>query len=197
MKKQKNKLVAGVGIYTKGEARGSINCKPTQAYKAWSNMLSRVYNEKTLKRTPSYSDCTVCEEWLDYQTFALWYNERWFEGAELDKDILIKGNRTYSPDTCMLVPKYINTILGKTFHNGKNPGVSWHKLTGKYIVHLNKYGKIMHLGLYTTIEEAFKVYKTAKEEYLNEYATKLYEEGKISEQVKNSLLTIEINYNII
>ena len=61
--------------------------------------------------------CTVCEEWLNYSNFKVWYDQNRIKGMalDLDKDILFKGNKVYSPETCCFVPHAINTL----FLNGK------------------------------------------------------------------------------
>ena len=41
----------------------------------------------------------------------------------------------------------------------KYPGVSWHKLTKKWIAHISISGKVYHLGSFTTEEEAYEKYK--------------------------------------
>ena len=51
-------------------------------------------------------------------------------------------------------------------------------------------GKKIHLGTFSTVEDAFKAYKRAKEKYIKEYADNHKEE--ITEKVYNALY----NYNI-
>ena len=45
----------------------------------------------------NYLDVTVCEEWHNFQNFAKWFYENYYEISgekmRLDKDILIKGNK--------------------------------------------------------------------------------------------------------
>lgn len=71
--------------------------------------------EKHREQFPAYADCEVCEEWMCYQNFAEWWNKNMYhigtERMHLDKDILIKGNKVYSPDTCLIVPQSINEIF--------------------------------------------------------------------------------------
>lgn len=83
----------------------------------WHNMVARCYRECYHKSHPGtiYSQCTVCEEWLgDKQSFFDWLDTEYYtvpgEQMDLDKDILVKGNRIYSPDTCLIVPHYINVM---------------------------------------------------------------------------------------
>ncbi|WP_321326805.1 hypothetical protein [Thiomicrorhabdus sp.] len=92
----------GVGKYKEG----------TTAYKKWAAMLSRCYG-KEMKN--AYIDVTVCKEWRNYQNFAKWFHEEsnYQDGWQLDKDILSRGQRIYSPNTCLFVPKGVNISYGK------------------------------------------------------------------------------------
>jgi hypothetical protein len=74
-------------------------------------MLRRVFSDKFLQENPSYEGCTVSQEWKKFSTFKAWMEQRVWEGLELDKDILVKGNKEYGPNTCCFVPKYINSLL--------------------------------------------------------------------------------------
>ncbi|CAL9983404.1 HNH endonuclease [Vibrio phage D432] len=79
------------------------------AYDAWRNMLDRCYGSSG--NYPTYVDCTVVPAWFNFQNFAEWFNSQknsYTKGYELDKDILVKGKKVYSPDTCSIVPKAEN-----------------------------------------------------------------------------------------
>lgn len=57
----------GEGFY---KSKNSEN-KITKEYSIWSGMLKRCYyqNENSIL----YSNCTVSEDWLNFQNFAIWY----------------------------------------------------------------------------------------------------------------------------
>lgn len=192
------KLVSGVGINTKGEFKTTKNGKPTKVYATWTNMLFRCYgNTSTGKHYySSYEGCTVSTEWRTFQTFAKWYTANYTEGDQLDKDILIEGNKIYSADTCAMVSPQINLLLGSKTIIRDAPGVCWHKGSGKYHVMISRYCKIECLGYYKTIEEAFEVYKLAKEMHLYTVATEEYIKGTISIPVFLALVTKEIKFTI-
>ena len=88
-----------------------------QKYNLKSNMKTRCYNENYHKVKPDYEECTVCDEWLDNKKlFYEWVDHNFYEiegesTVELDKDILVPGNKVYSPDTCIFVPKRINDLF--------------------------------------------------------------------------------------
>jgi hypothetical protein len=48
---------------------------------------------------------------LYFSQFKAWYDENYREGFQLDKDILVPGNKIYSPESCRYVPPYINSLL--------------------------------------------------------------------------------------
>ena len=109
--------IYGKGFIGEGKYKSTINGKHTKAYTLWQDMLGRCYNEYNLKRRPTYKDCEVCDEWLNFQNFAEWFDNNYYtidnEAVCLDKDILIKGNKTYSPEACVFVPITINSLFTK------------------------------------------------------------------------------------
>lgn len=83
----------------------------------WTNIIRRCYTINTSRRNVTYIDCSVDERWHNFQNFAQWfyenYNPEIMEGWHLDKDILVKGNKIYSPETCCFVPNDINILFKK------------------------------------------------------------------------------------
>ena len=86
-------------------------------YAMWYGMLVRCYSKKWKDKIPSIRESTCCEEWLLRSNFQIWYNSQEVyrdnsgKVLGLDKDMLIHGNKVYSPETCCLVPDYINTLM--------------------------------------------------------------------------------------
>ena len=168
-------ILYGVGYFGIGKFKSrDENGKQTKCYKAWESMLQRCYEPKYQAKYQTYKNCTVCKEWHNYQEFAKWDNENYYEvGNEqmaLDKDILCKGNKVYSPETCVFVPQFINKLFIKRDNvRGEYP-IGVHKHRDKFKAQLNKGNERMYLGTYNTPEEAFLVYKQAKEQYIKEVA---------------------------
>lgn len=132
---------------------------------AWVGMIERCYDNKYHIKKPTYKGCTVCDEWLNFQNFAKWYTEHEYygiSGYQLDKDILITGNKKYSPETCELVPSQINSLLldSKKSRGDYPIGVTLYR--GRYKSTISIDGKRVHLGLYDTIKEASDVYHKSK-----------------------------------
>ena len=187
--------VLGVGYLGEGLYTVLKNRVVCEKYIKWHSVLQRCYNEKTLENHPSYKDVIVCEEWHNFQNFAEWFEEDWKEWMddkwELDKDILFKGNKIYSPETCCFVPNEINIVLTSSKAKRGELPIGVHKSnSGRYKSQIKSNSIVRYLGTFDTPEEAFQAYKTAKEECIKEVADKW--KGLISEQVYNAL----INYKI-
>ena len=166
-----------------------------KVYKTWVGMLERCYSPKYHLKEPPYLKCIVCAEWRYFSKFKEWFEDSangYQEGYELDKDILVKGNKVYSPNTCCFVPQELNKLLMlRKSKRGKLPiGVAF---TGfSYRVQISLYGKRACFGRFSTPEVAFLAYKKAKEQYVKELAEKYYKEGKITERVYNALLDYRV-----
>ena len=182
--------VCGVGYLGVGKYFSSKNRIKDYKYVVWSDLLRRCYSKKFQENNPSYIGCTVVEEWHNFQNFAKWFEKNHSQFFELDKDILFKDNKIYSPDTCCFVPQEINTIFGNRKNDrGKYPiGVRF--LNNKYHSRVFKNKEYYHLGAYNTSEEAFQAYKIAKEEYIKEVADKW--KGKITEQVYQAMYNYQV-----
>ncbi|OMH22071.1 hypothetical protein AC231_05460 [Clostridium pasteurianum] len=168
-----------------------------KAYHTWYNMLTRCYNEKWQEKYPTYKGCIVCEEWHNYQVFSKWFYKNYYEieghRMDLDKDILIKGNKIYSPETSIFVPHCINALfIKKDANRGQLPiGVNVAP-SGKYYslcsnIH-NK--KPIRIGLYDNIEEAFYAYKHYKENLIKQIADEYKDE--IPKRLYDALYKYEV-----
>ena len=194
--------VFGVGV-TGVEPTRDENGKMIDSYKCWKRMLQRCYSAKYQEKQPTYIGCCVSDDWLYYPNFKNWYNENYYEidnkTSQLDKDVLIKGNKVYSPDTCVFVPKFINTLFTKR-QNGRGElpiGVCYDKTSKKYKAQLSvfKDGKktLKYLGCFNTPNEAFEVYKQAKEDYIKEVADEY--KDRIPVKLYEAMYEYEVNIN--
>lgn len=141
-------------------------------YIKWKSMLSRCYSESYQKRKPTYIGCSVCDGWLEFSNFKLWMQGQDWKGKHLDKDLLVQGNKVYSPKFCLFVSQSINSLLvGSDSARGKYPiGVSFNKRAGKYVANVNYLGVTTRVGTYNSVAEAFSAYKNAKYEIINKAA---------------------------
>lgn len=163
-----------------------------QSYRTWLQMLTRCYDVKYHQKCPTYMGCEVCDEWKTFSNFMKWFDENYIEGYSLDKDILIKGNKIYSPETCCFVPNEINALLIK--HDGKRGkypiGIT--KRGNKFCARVNLYSHAKWIGTFDNIEDAFIAYKKEKERYLQEIADKYFNDGLISKQVRDALCAYQV-----
>lgn len=123
----KQKLVYGWGINDSKE-----KCTGCKAQSTWRGILERCFSEKFKLKHPTYSECSVCEEWKYFSDFKKWYDLNYIPNYDLDKDILFVGNKHYSPDTCCFVPSYVNCVLLKQNRNHLPVGVSQARLGKTY-----------------------------------------------------------------
>ena len=193
--------VYGVGYIGIGDYKGVDNNVKTIQYIYWTKMLERCYSERELKRKPTYIDKQVCEEWHNFQNFAKWFDDNYYEvdgeRMHLDKDIIIKGNKIYSPETCVFVPNRINILFVKANAiRGDYPiGVTFDKDINKFRGHMSmidNYGKIKqkHLGCFNTPTEAFECYKIEKEKYIKEVADQY--KDKIPKKLYDAMYSYEV-----
>lgn len=192
--KRKNK-VWGIGIYKDGVYTSRINGIRTKEYIAWGAMLQRCYDPRLHKRHPNYKDCTVCDEWLNFQNFAKWFDENYIENGQLDKDLLVKGNKIYSPENCCIIPQEINLALIKPIDRRELPlGVYRHH--HKFVSHIKVDKVSKYIGIFDKIEDAANCYKKAKEKQLLDLALKYKQNisDKVFKSLSNYQLEIELIY---
>lgn len=192
----RNELVYGVGINDDDRFCVDANGKYYPAYSAWIHMLKRCYDDKYQLTHPTYKGCSVDERWLSYKTFRMWFEkpERGYkEGYELEKDIKVHGNKIYSPETCLVVPRFINTLFTKADKIRGNTMIGVTATdNGNYSARLAKGGEQVYLGRFNTELEAFEAYKREKESYIKEVADEYYSKGLIAKEVYDALYKYEV-----
>mgnify|MGYP001020489691 CR=1 FL=1 len=176
-----SKLVGGVGVNDKTKPT-KIDGKIVKEYNLWRSMLNRCFSEKEQTRFPTYKGCNVSDNFLHYSFFYDWCQQQIGFGKvdekgcywQLDKDLLFVGNKLYSETTCVFVPHEINLFfIDSGAIRGEYPlGVYFHKPTGKFKSQCNVNGKRQHLGLFSTPDKAFVVYRSFKEALCKQLALK-------------------------
>lgn len=182
-----------------GSYENQIQTLSSQIWNAM-HMRCKSGNEGTANST--YKGCSISDSFKDFQFFAGWcqnqagYGNKTEKGRnwDLDKDILVKGNKVYSPEICVFIPLEINTsILNRLKSRGDCPiGVHWAKDKSIFAAQINDGGSKKHLGYFKSCEEAFYTYKNAKEAQLKRLAEKY--KSSVDERVIHALLnyTVEI-----
>ena len=164
-------------------------------------MLRRCYSTTLKKKCPTYEGCEVSENFKYYEYFYEWCHKQIGFGVDgngnpfqLDKDLLVKGNKVYSETICVFLPNEINSLLTKrTASRGEYLiGVSWSKTNKAFKAQVSKNkGKSGHLGYFKTEIEAFNAYKTAKESFVKELANKW--KSQIDIRAYEALMNYEVN----
>lgn len=191
--------IYGVGIL--GDVKTKVNGKFTKEYSTWSNILQRCYDKEKQEEFPRYKGCLVCDEWLYFPNFIDWCHSQsnWGKVIQdrnkfhIDKDILVKGNKVYGPETCCFVPNIINGLFTK--NNAKRGllpiGVSeeYGKLRSRCN---NPYGKDYYKYGFTTPEEAFIFYKQCKQKVISQAAQIEFEKGNITQRCYEAMLNYKV-----
>lgn len=153
-------------------------------YRVWANMLTRCYREEYSREFPTYKDCTVCDEWLLFSNFAEWAEDKIKDGYDLDKDIIKIGNKIYSPDACVFLPKAINYLISGAKRNSKyKTGVHFCKRDKVFRASMSIDSKTTALGTYRDEDFAHKAYVKAKYERLIYMSSKV-EDKDIGKLIK-------------
>lgn len=138
----------------------------------WENLITRVYCERALCAKPSYRGCTIDNRWASFMNFKSWMEAQSWEGRELDKDIIVPGNRIYSPEGCVFIPGYVNALfnshglrdkclpLGVTYIN-KTPDMV-NELKNPFAARIRVFGTLRRLGTYANSTEAHRAWQIAK-----------------------------------
>ena len=187
--------VFGVGVLGT-RYPSAINGIHTKEYVLWHSMLQRCYSDAYKKKQPTYEGCEVSDNFKSYEYFYEWCHKQigfGVEGFELDKDLLIKGNKVYSESTCVFLPQEVNSLLVKsTASRGEYLiGANWCKKGKAFKARISKNkGKSEHLGYFNTELEAFNAYKKAKESFVKEQANKW--KSQIDERAYNALMNYQV-----
>lgn len=197
--------IYGIGVTgCKYPTKTETNDRPTKEYSIWRSILERSFVEKIKEKQPSYKDVTCCNEWINFENFYEWLHsqpnfDKWYNGKRwaIDKDILFKGNKIYSPKTCCIVPQNVNCLfLKRDAARGEYPiGVRYEGGKFKAVCQNSITGKTEELGSYSTVEEAFKAYKTFKECIIKQVAQNEYEAGNIAENCYYAMLNYEVEFD--
>ena len=197
--------VFNIGFLGIGKHKAEEKGKQIKAYKVWIKMLQRCYDPYYLNEHPTYRDCYVCEEWHNFQNFGEWWEYNVYncnnEKMCLDKDILVKANKVYSPETCMIVSERINLLFVKKDANrgdypigvgewlNKKNGDKWLK------VRCSTLEKREHLGYFPLNRpfQAFYTYKQFKEKYIKQIADEYKE--LIPKKLYDALYKYEVEIN--
>jgi hypothetical protein len=194
-----SRLLYGVGLndadYVTQEveiSNGSKKYITCPFYRKWASMLNRCYSPKYHRRHPTYKDCSVCDEWLTFSKFKAWMEFQDWQGKELDKDILITGNKVYSPETCVFVDSVVNCffITGSKSKSGRPAGICLRKRNNKYSAKCSNpiTGRAESLGDYATEHAAHEAWKKMKQDIGCQLA-ELQSDHRVAKALRTRYLT--------
>lgn len=185
-----DKTIYGVGY--KGEGKHLPYYKNTNnqtaKYTTWENMICRCYHEKDRELNLAYKDCTVCKEWHNFQIFSDWYEDNFYDIRDgtrmhIDKDVLVYGNKIYSPTTCIFLPQRINMIF---MEKAKNRDVDLPNAIYRCKTGFQASYNGNSLGVFKTLEEAVNAHDTKKRIHIKKVANEY--KGRIPEYIYEALL---------
>lgn len=185
------KLIYGIALNDAGySVQPVINGKRSTCpfYRVWFNMLTRCYNKSLHLKHKSYSECRVCEDWLIFSNFKIWMQSQEWRHKHLDKDILINGNKIYSPESCAFVGQEVNKFLTDRVNDRGDflIGASWKSENGAFQSQCSNpiTKKYEHLGYFDSDLKAHQAWKKRKHELACQLA-----EIQTDERVANALRT--------
>jgi hypothetical protein len=170
-KMQKTRLVCGVGINDANYVvQPRINGKQVMCpfYRVWQSMLKRCYGPKYQAKRPTYIGCSVVPEWLSFMAFRAWMIMQDWQGRELDKDLLIQGNKVYGPQACVFISGGLNSFTtDRASDRGEWPiGVYLDRQSGRFRAQCcNPFsGERESLGYFTCPDAAHEAWRARKHE---------------------------------
>ena len=195
--------IYGVGI-TGDKYPLSVDCELTREYVLWHSMLCRCFDERFKIAQPAYKNVTCCDEWLNFENFYEWLHkqenfDKWYQGRwwALDKDIIVKNNDTYSPETCCLVPQNVNCLFLKRKSDRGNFPIGVHKSGNGFLASCSNpfTGQNERLGKCQTPELAFQLYKPYKEDIIKRVAQIEYDKANITKQCYEAMMSYQVEIN--
>ena len=132
------------------------------AYPVWCSIHNRAGKAK------GYEDVTICDDWYTFSNFYKWYEDNYVKGWHVDKDILFQGNREYSPQNCIMVPRVINNLFKRSSSMHGIKGVYLDKRTDKYYAQIRVDGNTKQSGSSSDIHVAHQYYVELRKDRLKE-----------------------------
>lgn len=176
----------GIGVC---DVEGVMGLK---SYLIWNHMIKRCYQPKQLRKNPTYTNVEVCKEWLLFSNFKRWFDENYVDGCQIDKDLLSKDAKIYSPDTCVFLPSEINSALISNQRRSKNPHPGVKRYKDRFQVNISVKNERVYCGTFYDLAKAIEAYATAKTEHIHQLAEEYYAKGQLSQKAYHALM--EYNY---
>lgn len=174
-------LVYGVGLT---DEKASNDCP---FYSRWRGVLKRCYSPNP-KEVARYAGCTVADEWLRFSAFKVWMMGRPWQGNHLDKDILRPGDKRYSPDTCVFVPVWINTLLNDCAGSSGSLPTGVYLFRKRYIARVHDGDSRVFIGSFECPSAAHEAWAVAKADVIRRAVNRYRTTSQFDERVCAALL---------
>ena len=192
--KSGDKLVYGVAL---NDVRGSMSYTDAAtgkrvkipAYRTWANMLKVCYSPIAPVEHPTYCGVTVCDEWLLFSTFQLWYDANFVEGYHLNRTLAQPGNKVFCPVACRFVPQYLSQLVNDvSSKRGSLLGVYYDPAQEKFTSTCQFNGKKRTIGLFADSLQAHHAWQRFKADAIVKTVQRYTDEAVVHEDVVQSLL---------
>ena len=180
---------------------------PCPYYDRWIQVLKRTLSAKVKERRTCYTDAEICDRWQKASEFKAWIETQiWEEPGrpdklQLDKDILIPGNKLYSPETCAFVPRELNCVLIVIDNALGVPGVLqrfYKSGRERFVATITTRDVRKDVGSYRTLIEAHAAWQLAKIERLefelNEYRNLVCYRSDVDAAILKRISKLRQNY---
>jgi len=184
-----------------------ITLKSNTAYSIWNGIYNRYYKADGRTYGRCYDEATMCDSWLNNRdSFVEWYMNNYYEcdyeSMDIDKDLLVPGNKHYSPETCCILPQTLNVMLSNCKKHRSRKGINYNMdlpLGVRYDDRVQVYyGQIRPFGHDESVklsywempEQAFEEYKRFKQADIIIMAAKY--KSKIPRHVYESLIKYDV-----
>ncbi|MCZ9636846.1 hypothetical protein [Pseudomonas putida] len=175
-------IIYGVGI---NDERTTNGCP---FYNRWKGVIRRCFAPGK-NEAARYAGCSVDPEWLRFSAFKRWMQDKPWEGNHLDKDILRPQEKRYSPDTCVFVPIWINTLLNDCAASSGALPTGVYLFRKRYIARTHDgHGKRLFVGSFDCPHEAHRAWATAKAGVIRQAVDQYRTTDRFDERVCAALL---------
>lgn len=194
------KLVYGVGVNDADYVVcPKINGKQRMCkfYMTWLRMMERGYSKKLKEKFPTYASCSVCDEWHSFMEFKRWMKEQDWDGKSLDKDLILSGNKIYSPETCIFVSRKINAITTtRGALRGKWPlGVCFCFVKNKHQSSCRINGNLKNLGYFNSAHAAHREWQRFKIKVIGGYISE-QSDKRLIDALDRMAKKIQLDYDL-
>lgn len=144
----------------------------------------------TQRKYPTYIGCSVADEWKSFMAFKSWMENQDWHGKELDKDLLIPGNKVYGPDCCVFLDRKLNGFMqgDRSGRNGCPVGVSRRRDVFIALIRNPFTRKMDYLGTFESASLAHNAWKAKKNEIAMIYAD-MQSDHRIANALRSRYLT--------